>query len=270
MGSYAESLLTQDEKVLTRERQHWTALILDSWLAIILWAITILIIVINVILPDDFFGYDLFGSGTWFSTISASLGAITLALGLIVVLLRYWWWRTQEFLVTNRRLVLAWGVLSKSASDSSLEKINDAQLEISLLGRFLDYGSLKVLTAAPLQGSDYLDRLGHAKAFKKTMMSAKHELQISERGDGEGYLASAPIEGVTTPATVSAPTTPVAAADHPAKTGAIDVSGGDDPTRADTPEEVAAVLERLTELRDDGHISSDEYETKKQELLDRL
>ena len=45
---------------------------------------------------------------------------------------RWWWWRTQEFLVTNRRLVLAWGVLSKSASDSSLEKINDAQLEISV------------------------------------------------------------------------------------------------------------------------------------------
>ena len=97
---------------------------------------------------------------------------------------RWWWWRTQEFLVTNRRLVLAWGVLSKSASDSSLEKINDAQLEISVVGRLLDYGHLEVLTAAPLQGADYLNRLNHAKAFKKTMMTAKHDLQFEVAEDG--------------------------------------------------------------------------------------
>lgn len=263
MGSYAESLLTADEVVLTRERQHWTALVLDSWLAIILWAITIGLIVVTVVLPDEILGYDLFGSGTWFSTAATSLVVVTFALGVIVVLLRYWWWRTQEFLVTNRRLVLAYGVLSKTTSDSSLEKINDAQLEISLMGRFLDYGSLKVLTAAPLQGSDYLDRLGHAKAFKKTMMSAKHELQISGGSDGEGYTDPA-----ARPAPVPVP--PTAAAEHPAMTGSIDVSGGEDPLKADTPDEVTAVLERLTRLRDDGHITADDYETKKQELLERL
>lgn len=269
MGSYAESLLTKDEVVLVRERQHWTALVLDSWLAIILWGITSVLIIVGILLPEDLFGYDLFGSGTWFSTISTSLVLVTLLLGIIVVLLRWWWWRTQEFLVTNRRLVLAWGVLSKSASDSSLEKINDAQLEISLLGRFLDYGSLKVLTASPMQGSDYLDRLGHAKAFKKTMMSAKHELQISERGDGDNYMGAPPAsDPALTPEVSGEPQSEPATSS--AATGGIDVSGGADPLKADTPDEVAAVLEQLTKLHDDGHITSGEYQIKKQELLDRL
>jgi hypothetical protein len=267
MASYAESLLTEDERVLTRERQHWSALVLDSWLAIILWAITVVAIVVNILLPDEILSYDLFGSGTWFSTAATSLVLVTFLLGVIVVLLRYWWWRTQEFLVTNRRLVLAYGVLNKSASDSSLEKINDAQLEISLLGRFLDYGSLKVLTAAPLQGSDYLDRLSHAKSFKKTMMSAKHDLQISGASDGEGYMDAAQTAAAQAPAV---PVAPPAQTGHPATTGSIDVSRGADPLKADTPEEVAAVLERLTRLRDDGHITTDDYETKKQELLERL
>jgi len=259
MGSYAESLLTPDEKVLCRERQHWLALILDSWLAIIFWAAAIVLIVAQLLLPDELFFLD-FGTDSWIGQGGMLLTLLAVLGGTIVVALRWWWWRTQEFLVTNRRLVLAWGILNKSASDSSLEKINDAQLEISLVGRLLDYGSLKVMTAAPLQGSDYLDRLDHAKAFKKVMMTAKHELQMGERGDGEGYQP--PPRSSQTPASPAAPPDT-----HPA---AIDVSGGADPLKADTPEEVAAVLEQLTRLRDAGHISGGEYEIKKQELLDRL
>lgn len=264
MGTYAESLLTPDEKVLTRARQHWLVLVLDSWLAIIFWGATILLIVAQMFLPEeiDFFGVftlDL-ESGSVVGDTGQLLTFLTLLGGIIVVGLRWWWWRTQEFLVTNRRLVLAWGILNKSASDSSLEKINDAQLEISLLGRMLDYGTLKVLTAAPMQGSDYLDRLDHAKAFKKVMMTAKHELQSGERGDGEDYRP-APSAAAT-----SAQAAPAGAAPAPK----IDVSGGADPLKADTPEEVAAVLEELTRLRDQGHISGGEYEIKKRELLGRL
>lgn len=254
MGSYAESLLTPDEKVLRRERQHPIALLLDSWLAIILWAATIVLLIIQVLLPRDILGYDLFSSGTWFGTASLAITWLTLLGGIIVLLVRWWWWRTQEFLVTSRRLVLAWGVLSKNSSDSSLEKINDAQLEISVLGRLLDYGTLKVMTAAPLAGADYLDRLRHAKAFKKTMMTAKHDLQSGN--DGEDYNRRSTPESV-----------PESAAQ---RKGSIDVSGGDDPRKADTPDEVAAVLGQLVKLRDDGAITDDEYETKKRELLERL
>jgi hypothetical protein len=255
MGTYAESLLTPDEKVLRRERQHPIALILDSWVAIILWAAVVILLLVRLILPRDVFGYDLFGSGTWFSDMGAAVTLILLLAGVVVVAVRWWWWRTQEFLVTNRRLVLAWGVLNKTSSDSSLEKINDAQLEVSVLGRLLDYGTMKVLTAAPMAGSDYLDRLNHAKDFKKVLMTAKHDLQTGA-GDGEDYMRR------STPAPVS----PAVASSG----GGVDVSGGADPSRADTPEEVSAVLAQLARLRDEGSISEAEYDIKKQELLGRL
>ncbi len=261
MGTYAESLLTPDERVLRRERQHPIALILDSWLTIILWTATIVLLIVRVIVPDEVAGRDLFGSGTWFADLGTLATLITLVGGIIVLAWRWWWWRTQEFLVTNYRLVLAWGVLNKNSSDSSLEKINDAQLEISVLGRILDYGTLKVLTAAPLQGADLLDRLHHAKAFKKTMMTAKHDLQSN--GDGEDYQRQR-----ARPAPEPEPAVPAAvAAAAPAR---IDVSGGADPTKADTPEEVTAVLSELSRLRDAGSIGEEEFEAKKQELLGRL
>jgi hypothetical protein len=260
MGTYAESLLTPDEGVIMRERQHPIALILDSWAAIILWGVAIVLILVRLILPEEFFGFHLFGEGTLFGSLGSAATLIAVLLGIVVVAWRWWWWRTQEFLVTNRRLVLAWGVLNKSSSDSSLEKINDAQLEISVLGRMLDYGTLRVLTAAPMQGADYLNRLQHAKAFKKAMMTAKHDLE-SAGGDGDGYA------GVR-----SRPEPPAAEAQEPkaAPDGSIDVSGGDDPTRADTPGEVAAVLGQLAKLRDAGSITPSEYDEKKQELLGRL
>jgi hypothetical protein len=260
MGTYAESLLTPDERVMRRERQHPIALILDSWPAMILWGVTILLVVARVVVPEELFGRNLFGDDTLFGSVGMAVTLITLLLGIAVVAVRWWWWRTQEFIVTNYRLVLAWGIINKSASDSSLEKINDAQLEISWLGRILDYGHLEVLTAAPIQGADMLHRLNHAKDFKKAMMTAKHELQ-TEGGDGEDYGARQ--------ASRSAPPPPPPAPAS-AQAGGIDVSGGEDPTRADTPDEVAAVLGELAKLRDAGTISTEEYEAKKAELLGRL
>jgi hypothetical protein len=274
MGTYAESLLTPDEKVIMRQRQHWLALILDSWLAIIFWGATLVLIILRLVLPDEFFGVSLTSGDI--GRLLDILTVVTLLGGIIVVALRWWWWRTQEFLVTNRRLVLAWGVLNKSSSDSSLEKINDAQLDITVLGRLLDYGSLKVMTAAPLQGSDYLDRLNHAKDFKKAMMTAKHELQSGERGDGDDYMratpssAAPPASGTPSATATASPAASAPAVPAAAAAGRIDVSGGADPLRADTPEEVAAVLAQLAKLRDEGHLSGADYETKKQELLGRL
>ena len=243
--------------MLRRERQHPIALVLDSWAAIIVWGITIVLVIARLIVPEEVLGRNVFGDDTLVGSLGMAATLITLLLGIAIVAWRWWWWRTQEFLVTNYRLVLAWGVINKSASDSSLEKINDAQLEISWLGRILDYGHLEVLTAAPIQGADMLHRLNHAKDFKKAMMTAKHDLQ-SEGGNGEDLA-------VRTPTPRPAPPEPA-----PPTTGRIDVSGGADPTRADTPEEVTAVLGELAKLRDAGTISEEEYEAKKAELLSRL
>ncbi len=195
--------------------------ILDSWMAIILWGITIVLIIARIIVPEEVFGQRLFGDDTLFGSVAMAATLFTLLGGIAVVAIRWWWWRTQEFIVTNYRLVLAWGVINKSASDSSLEKINDAQLEISWLGRLLDYGRLEVLTAAPIQGADMLNRLNHAKEFKKAMMTAKHDLQ-SNGGDGEDYRASRQSPEPAAAAAAAAPTPTTSAA-------GIDVSGGDRP-----------------------------------------
>ena len=74
----------------------------------------------RLVIPEEVAGTKVFGSGTWFGDLGMAATLISLLAGIAIVAWRWWWWRTQEFLVTNFRLVLAWGVINKSASDSSL------------------------------------------------------------------------------------------------------------------------------------------------------
>ena len=252
MGSYAESLLTSDERIIMRQRQHWVALILDSWLAMLFLGWAVAVFVLRLFLPEEVFGHDLFGSETWFSAVLVLLALTPFVVGIIVLAIRIWHWRTQEFLVTNHRLVMSWGIFNKHASDSSLEKIDDAVLEISFLGRILDYGRLDVLTASPLEGQDYLDRLNHAREFKKAMLTAKHDLQTGHRGDSKDASQTAPQSAAT-----------AESSGIESSQSGIDVSGGKDPHIADTPDEVAAVLDQLADLRDAGRIAEEDYEAKK-------
>jgi hypothetical protein len=238
MASYAESMLTAHERVVARQRQHWLAVILDSRLGLLLWGIAILLIVVRFLFVQDGGLEDLLIVGF----------AIAVAGGLVVVAVQLLQWRNVEFVVTNRRLLSVSGIVNKRSSGTSLEKINDALLQVNLLGRLLDYGDLDILTASSESGVDRFRMLRHAKEFKKEMLTAKHALE-TDSSDGVARAAPAAPRAAPPPSIVA---------------------GGEDPLRADTPEEITEVLSRLAGMRDAGHISPEDYEAKKQELLDRL
>ena len=85
--------------------------------------------------------------------------------------------RAEEYVITTRRIIQAEGVINKRATDSSLEKINDAVLVESMFGRIFGFGDLDILTASE-SGIEQLRMLRDAKDFKKAMLEAKHELEL--------------------------------------------------------------------------------------------
>ena len=108
------------------------------------------------------------------------LGWVTLLLFVAGLVMLVWGWlryRNEEYVITNRRIIHAEGVINKKATDSSLEKINDAILTESIFGRMFGFGDLEVLTASET-GIERLRMLRDAKTFKKAMLDAKHELEI--------------------------------------------------------------------------------------------
>ena len=246
MTRYADRLLADGERVVLRTRQHWLAPAAEGRTA---WGMLVASLVLVVL--DTFFLSagtlrDLFG---YFADI---LLIVSLAwVGWIVI-----GWYSEDYLVTNRRVLKVDGILRKRSADSSLEKINDAVLEQSVLGRLFGYGDLEILTAAEAP-VDHYSFLNGAPEFKRTMLDEKHRLE-QEVYDfpGPPLRAGVPTGGPA-PAAGGAP----AAVAPAAATDGGSAMSSDDITRA---------LGNLADLRDRGALTPEEYEAKKQDLLRRL
>ena len=139
MTRYADRLLADGERVALRGRQHVLATIVEGRMAwLIFIASLILVVLVTQLAPD---------TPDLVRQIFSWLGLALLLIGLAWLIYIYVEWYSQDYLVTNRRVLKVEGILSKRSADSSLEKINDAVLQQSVLGRMLGYGDLDILTA---------------------------------------------------------------------------------------------------------------------------
>ena len=165
MTRYADRLLADGERVALRSRQHVLATFLEGRIAWALLILSVVVLVLDLQLASGIFR-DLFG---W-------VGLALLVIGLAWLGQIYLSWYTQDYLVTNRRVIKVEGIFSKRSADSSLEKINDAVLAQSVLGRMLGYGDLDIMTAAE-ESVDRYRMLSQAQTFKRTMLDEKHKLE---------------------------------------------------------------------------------------------
>ena len=228
---YADGLLTSGERITHREKQHWWVFVWGAkWTILAVIAAVILLVVSNGMESTGF--VDTVKTLLRWVAVAVFLGGIAL---LFWTTLRY---LSQEYVISNRRVMETSGVVNKRAADSSLEKINDAVLTQCVFGRALGFGDLKILTASEAAISEF-KMLRRPIEFKKAMLEAKHELEIE----------------------LTRPTMPPLRAEPAAPAATPEV---------DTADEVATALARLGELRDKGVISPAEFEAKKAELLGRL
>ena len=256
--SYADALLSSGERIAHREKQHWFVFVWGAKLAVAAVIMGLILLILSQNLNPD--------QRAALGTI-LGVGSAALVIGGLAVLawhiLRY---LNQEYVLTNRRVIQVQGVLNKTSTDSSLEKINDARLEQSVFGRMFGFGDLEILTAADT-GVDRFRMIRNPIGFKKAMLDAKHEYERDLAGGS--YAPSPPLraEPIPRPPAVA----PVA----PASGGV-----GDDTVSASTPgraqnpalsaDELTRTLSSLADLRDRGAISPEEYERKKADLLSRL
>ena len=80
-------------------------------------------------------------------------GVIIIAVFSIVFIYTFLDWKTNIFIVTNLRVIHEHGVLSISAKESPLDKINNVSFNQSLFGRIFDYGNVEIQSAAELGGT---------------------------------------------------------------------------------------------------------------------
>jgi len=266
--SYARNLLSRNEEVVYETRQHWFAIIARTWIWILV-AIVALALVIFLSSAAEPVGNETVDGILTIIAIAGLVGAI----GYVGFVL--WDWRNQEWLITTRRVMRAEGVLNKSVSDSSLEKINDARLEQSIFGRIFGFGTLDILTAAEeAGGANVADfpMIADPVNFKKAMFDQKQMLEQPELAQPRYQRAGPPPEMQR-----AEPMPPRAGSDRVA-IHADDAQGA--PVAAPPPQpapeprsaadDLGSTLERLAGLRDKGLITPEEYEAKKRDLLERM
>jgi len=266
--SYARNLLSRGEEVVYESRQHWFAVVARTWLWIVL-AIVSLAIIIFLLSGTEPLGNETIDG---ILTITAVLLLIVAAgfVGFVI-----WDWRNQEWMITTRRVIRAEGVLNKSMSDSSLEKINDARLDQSVFGRIFGFGTLDILTAAEeIGGSNVADfpMIADPIDFKRAMLDQKEMLERPDLARPRYQRAGTPPEMQR-----ADPLPPRAGSSRVAihEEGAADAPA-EPPPPAPAPEprssseDLGVTLERLAGLRDKGLITPEEYDAKKRELLERM
>lgn len=153
---YLSKLLIKNEKVLFATRQHWLALALQILPEILSTAaITTLVAIIHQHwLPEK---------TPW----AYLLNLIPLA-SLVRDVLR---WRYHQYIITSRRIIHLSGLIAKHVSDSTLDKVNDINLEQNFWGRIFDFGNLEILTASELGMERYVN-VAAPLDFKKALLEA--------------------------------------------------------------------------------------------------
>jgi hypothetical protein len=293
--SYADSLLASGERIVRRERQHWFVLAWSARYALGAVVVALALVLAGLAMGDSGGLVQLMG-----------YGALALFVGGVAWVVWSWLrYRYTEFVVTSRRIIHASGVINKRATDSSLEKINDAVLSESFFGRIFGFGDLDVLTASET-GIEKLRMLRDAKGYKRSMLEAKHDLELEYTrpvmpplragNGGERPAAAEPPQPVVPVPPLAAPEPMlVVATAGPAPAPLQRVtpdpevqatqSAAPEPAPAPAPpappvpprpsltstlDEITVALDRLADLRDRGIITPEEFDAKKQELLARL
>jgi uncharacterized membrane protein YdbT with pleckstrin-like domain len=164
------------------------------------------------------------------------------AIGLLVfagfVVEKYLVWTYTHFVLTDRRVISRSGIVSKRGTEIPLERINNIDFHQGLLLRLIGAGDLDIESAGK-DGQSHFDNVRHPDMVQQEIYR-QMEANARRQASWSGQAAAA--------AGLGAPT-------------AIPVH--------DSPD-VADQITKLAALRDQGHITPEEYEAKKAELLERM
>lgn len=140
------------------------------------------------------------------------------------------WW-TSLYVLTTERLMTRTGLVSKSGIEIPLENITNVNFSQSMIERMIRAGDLLVESAGTSGQSKFKD-IPRPDVFQTELYRAREERSL--------FLSR----------------------------------GHTPPPQSTTPERGGAAnaeaIQKLAELRDQGHITQEEYDAKRQQLLDEM
>jgi membrane protein YdbS with pleckstrin-like domain len=138
-----DDYLLPTERRVIRVRRHWSVVGWDAFEAVALMAVVVML-------------FRLLPSGAWLFQTILWYGGLLVILHFAYKL--YEWW-DELLVVTDKRFVLATGVLTTRIAMMPLTKVTDLTYERSALGRLLGFGTVVVESAGQIQAFNRIDHL---------------------------------------------------------------------------------------------------------------
>ncbi len=155
--------LTEGEELVVRLHQHWKTVLRP----ILILAVTILALLAVVIFVPS--GHDS-------AIVRSALGAVALIVVLTWVAAPLLRWRTTSYELTNRRLRLRAGIVTRTGRDFPLAKITDVSFAQGVLDRVLGCGRL-IVESPGENGQLVLVEIPHVQDVQSTLFQLVGEEQ---------------------------------------------------------------------------------------------
>ena len=149
MGRYIDEILQPGEKVLYSTNAHWIFYLP----AIAAWILALVLLVLSRATTTE---------GIILLCLSA---AVVVALAALYWTVKAWFHRwTTETDVTNMRVVHKTGFIKRRTFEMSLDKVESVDVNQSILGRILNYGSVTVRGVG--EGAETIDMIASPLEFR--------------------------------------------------------------------------------------------------------
>jgi uncharacterized membrane protein YdbT with pleckstrin-like domain len=155
-----EYLLPTERRVI-RVRQHWAVMAKDL---VLTGLFVLLMVAVQQYLSSNVVVDNL--------TFYLSLAAVVRFTVKVIL-----WW-IERIVITDKRVMLAKGILTHKLAMMPLSKVTDLTFERSLNGRMLGYGSIIVESAGQVQGLDRIDYMPRPEEIYEALS----ELIFGEKG----------------------------------------------------------------------------------------
>lgn len=156
--------LMPGEESLAMTRQHYLAV---APALFVIALIAVALIVVLFLIPSKLGGLDISGARTVIAIIIA-------AFALVVGLIRWLRWRYKRYTLTNRRVIVENGVLSRNVESIALDRIQNTIIHRPLSDRLIGAGNIEIESAGR-DGTEMLHLVPHAETFYNRLMAAIDE-----------------------------------------------------------------------------------------------
>jgi uncharacterized membrane protein YdbT with pleckstrin-like domain len=144
--------LLPGERILASSSRHWVVLLRPTGTTVVAVAVSLVVL---LLLP-------LAGELRLF----LMLGALLVGVG--VLNLYYWGWRAHEYVLTDQRVILNEGILSKFSRSIAIDRIQDLTTFQGLWGRTWGFGDIELETAGR-EGAELLSTVPHPQQLRNAI-----------------------------------------------------------------------------------------------------